>query len=99
MGTGPPLACAPALHASDSRAFSVELSLAAVFSFGSRYLRGGSVAPATGIPGPCYSGAWAYCHYCDRNARPADDWLVRFSAHVDFSGARGDLVPVDIFVT
>ena len=99
MGTGCASTLALVFHASDSRVFSVELPLAAVFSFGSRYLRGGSVAPATGIPGPRYRGAWTYRHYCDRNAHPADDWLVRFSAHVDFSWARGDLVPVDIFVT
>ena len=98
MGTGPPTARAPALHDPDSWAFSVELSLAAVFSFGSRALRGRSVAPATRIPGPCYSGAWPYCHYGDRDANPAYDWLVRTSAHVDFSWTRGDLVPIDAFV-
>src|SRR5215468_10569202 len=98
MGTGPPGAGAFALHDSDSRAFSVELSLVAVFSFGSRAVRCRGVAPATQIPGPCYSGAWPYCHYGDRDANPAHDWLVRISAHVDFSWTRGDLVPIDAFV-
>ena len=76
----------------------MELSMVAVFSFGSRDMRGRSLAPATGIPGPGYSSAWPYCHYGDRNANPVYDWLVRFSAHVDFSWARGDLVPIDAFV-
>jgi hypothetical protein len=98
MGTGPPSACAPALHDSDNRAFSMELSMAAVFSFGSRDMRGRSLAPSTGIPDPGFSGARPYCHYGFRDANPADDWLVRFSAHVDFSWARSDLVPINVFV-
>ncbi len=98
MGTGPPPGCAPALHDSDNRAFSMELSMVAVFSFGSRDMRGRSLAPASGIPGPGYSGAWPYCHYRSRDANLAHDWLVRFSAHVDFSWARSDLVPIEVFV-
>ena len=89
---------ASALHDPNRRPVPVEFSVAAVFSFGSRALRGRSVAPATRIPSPCYSGAWPYCHYGDRDANPAYDWLVRVSAHVDFSWARGDLVPIDVFV-
>ena len=53
---------------------------------------------ATGVSGPGYSGAWLYCRYSDRNANLADDWLVRFSAHVDFSWTRGDLVLIGTFV-
>ena len=48
MGTGSALDCAFALHDSNGRPFSVEFSLAAVFSFGSRDLRCGSAADVAG---------------------------------------------------
>src|SRR6266498_924966 len=65
---------------------------AAVFSFGSRDLRGRSVAPATRIADPGYSGARSHrqCDHCDANA--AYDWLVRLPADMDLSWARRGLV-------
>src|SRR5437899_5229032 len=98
MGTGFASALALALHDSDSGAFSVELSLVAVFSFGSRDLRGRGVAPATEITDPRYSGALAHRRYRHCDGNPACDWLGRFSSHVDFSWVRSVLVPVDAFV-
>ena len=92
---------------SDSRVFPLEFSLAAVFSFGSRDLRGRSVASATGII----------------RLRPATDrlvpatvalslatvtaiamlilrtsWVVRFPSHLDLSWTRSVLVLVGTFV-
>ena len=89
MGVGLAFARAPALHDSYSWTFSVEFSLAAVFSFSSRDLRGRSVAPATGITDRGYSGAGSHRRYghCDANA--ANDWIVRFPSDVDLSWARG----------
>src|SRR6266508_3750684 len=98
MGTGSASVLALALHDSDSGAFSVELSLAAVFPFDSRDLRGRSVAPATGISDPGYNGALAHHRYGHRDANPAYDWLVRFPSHMDLSRALSVLVPVDAFV-
>src|SRR4030095_3035758 len=92
MGTGSAPAGALALHDSDSWAFSVEFSLAAVFSFGSRDLRGRSVAPATGITAPGYSGASPHCRYGHCDANLAYGRLARFSAHMDLSRHRGILV-------
>jgi hypothetical protein len=92
VGVGPALARALAFHDPHSWAFSVEFSVAAVFSFGSRDLRGRSVAPATGITGPGYSGARAHCRYGHCDANPAYGRVARFSAHMDLSRPRGILV-------
>src|SRR6266480_279753 len=98
MGTGSASALALALHDSNSWAFPVELSLAAVFSFGSRDLRGRSVVPATGIGDPCCRGGCAHRRdgHCDANA--ACGWRVRFPTDLDLSWARGVMVPVDTLV-
>jgi len=92
MGVGLAPACALALDDSYGWAFSVEFSLVSAFSFGSRDLRGRSVAPATEIIDPGYSGAHSHCHYSHRDANPAYDWLVRFPADMDLSWPRGGLV-------
>src|SRR5215469_6364873 len=92
MGTGSASALTLALHDSDSWAFSVELSLAAVFSFGPGDLcRGGFAATGGNTdPGDRGAGSHGLDGHCDVN--PAYDWLPRFSAHMDLSWARGVLV-------
>ena len=102
MGVILSLIRALALHASDCRAFSVEFSLAAIVSFSSRDLRRRSFAPANGIirlrrgyvgqTGPGYSGARSHRGYGHCDGNPARDRLVRFSADMDLSWARGILV-------
>ena len=92
MGVGPALVRALALHDPDSWAFSVEFSLVAVFSFGSRGLRGRSVAPATRITDRGYSGTRSHCRYGQCNANSTCDWFVRFPADMDLSWAGGLLV-------
>ena len=102
MGVILSLIRALALHASDCRAFSVEFSLAAIVSFGSRDLRRRSFAPANGIirlrrgyvgqTGPGYSGARSHCRYGHCDAHVGHDWLVRIPAHMGLSWVRGILV-------
>src|SRR5438105_6484209 len=92
MGVGPALVRALALHDPDSWAFSVEFSLVAVFSFGSRGLRGRSVAPATRITDRGYSGTRSHCRYEQCDANSAYDWFVRFPVDMDLSWAGGLLV-------
>src|SRR5437773_7232134 len=94
MGVGPALVRPLALHDPHSWAFSVEFSLAAVFSFGSRGLRGGSVAPATGITDRGYSGTRSHCRYEQCDANSAYVWFVRFPADMDLSCARAGLLAV-----
>src|SRR5207248_5591004 len=72
--------------------FSVEFSLAAVFSFGSRGLCGRSVAPATGVTDRGYSGTRSHCRYGQCDANSAYHWLARFPVDMDLSWARGVLV-------
>src|SRR5438445_11421669 len=91
MGVGPALVRALALHDPDSWAFSVEFSLVAVFSFGSRGLRGRSVAPATRITDRGYSGTRSHCRYEQCDANSAYDWFVRFPVAMDLSWAGGAL--------
>src|SRR5262245_21707696 len=95
MGTGSGSARAVAFHGPHGRAFSLEFSLAAVFSFGRRNLCGRSVARSAGIGDPSRSGACSnyFDGRCDGD--PAYNWFERFSANVDLCWARGDLVTVD----
>src|SRR6266540_7233081 len=102
MGTCPAFARSLALHDSNGGAFSVELSLVAVFSFGSRDLRGRSVASATGVirlrrgyggqADPSYSGTRSHGPDSHGDANCAYDWLVRFPTDMDHSWTRGVLV-------
>src|ERR1043166_9118202 len=94
MGNSPALARAPALHDSHSWAFSVELSLAAFFSFGSGDLRRGSTPHSVPVTDPGYSDACSHCHYSHRDGDLAYDWLQRFPPDMDLSCARRDLVTV-----
>ena len=108
MGTRSASTLALVFHASDSWVFPLEFSLAAVFSFGSRGLRGRSVASATEIirlrPGyggqadSGYRGALARHRYRHRDANPAYGWVVRFPFYMDLSWTGSVLVPVDTFV-
>src|SRR5438046_10355750 len=92
MGVGPALVRPLALHDPHSWAFSVEFSLAAVFSFGSRGLCGRSVAPATGVTDRGYSGTRSHCRYGQPDANSAYHWLGRLPADIDLSAARGVLL-------
>src|SRR2546423_14681574 len=92
MGVGPALVRALALHDPDSWAFSVEFSLVAVFSFGSRGLCGRNVAPTTRITDRGYSGTRSHCRYEQCDANSAFDWFVSFPADMALSWARGVLV-------
>src|ERR1044071_9474387 len=104
MGVNPALAGAFALDDSNSWLFSLEFSLAAVFSFGSRDLRGRSVVPACGIirlrrgyggrDDPGCNGAWSHGGDGRCNGNPAHDLFVRFSADMDLPWARSSLVPL-----
>ena len=108
MGARIAVARAFTLHDADRRPVPLEFSLAAVFSFSSRDLRGRSVASATEIirllPGyggkadSGYRGALARHRYRHRDANPAYGWVVRFPSHMDLSWTRSILVPVDTFV-
>ena len=92
MGVGPALVRALALHDPHSWAFSVEFSLAAVFSFNSRDLCGRRVAPAAAITDRGYSGAGSRRRYCHCDANAAYNCLVRFPSDMDLSWTRGVLV-------
>src|SRR6267143_2883248 len=92
MGVSPALARAFALDDSYGWAFSLEFSLASIFSFGSSDLCRGGSACESGITDPGYSGAHSHCRYSHRHANPAYDWLVRFPADMDLSWPRGGLV-------
>src|SRR5439155_21592688 len=92
MGVGPALVRALALHDPHSWAFSVEFSLAAVFSFNFRDLCGRRVARAAAITDRVYSGAGSRGRYCYCDANAAYNCVVRFASDRDLSWIRRDLV-------
>src|SRR5438552_15061669 len=96
MGVGPALVRALALHDPDSWAFSVEFSLVAVFSFGSRGLCGRNVAPTTRITDRGYSGSRSHCRYEQCDAHSAYDCFALFRADMDLSWARRVLLAIGV---
>src|SRR5262249_55336816 len=60
MGSHIAFTCAPALHDSNGRPFSMEFSLAAIFSSGPGSLRGGSASNRIAIKPGSHLGASAY---------------------------------------
>src|SRR2546423_13061113 len=87
MGVSPALARAFALDDSYGWAFSLEFSLASIFSFASGDLCRGSSACEAGITDPGYSGAHSHCRYSHRHANAAYDCLARLSPQMGPSWA------------
>ena len=73
MGTAPALTRALPLHDSNSGIFSVEFSLAAVFSFGFGDLRRRGAAHSAEIADPGYSGARSHRFDSHSDVNPACD--------------------------
>src|SRR5437868_4474192 len=88
-----PLAC----DAADRRRFSLELSLASVFPFGSRNLRGGSAAifvrfDQTGATRPSDDGARTRGSNRGYDVDPKQRRSICFPVDLDFSRSRRALV-------
>src|SRR6266480_4793738 len=104
MGVDPASDRAVALHDPDSWTFSLEFSVAAVFSFGSRHLRGRSAAifprfakavvSDAGYSSTCFGDFDRHCNFDLPYRRE-----VCISLSLDSYRTRCALVPLGIFVT
>ena len=99
MGADPTRTRAPVLHDSNGGRFSVEFSVVAILSFGSRHLRGRSAANQPAVSGGGCRFACPRCFDRCRYADVAGRRVVRFSADLDFYRTCCDLVFLGIFVT